>query len=78
MEIAPEAGLPVIEQPLRPEDLYSAEEVFISSTNRNLIDVGEIGGHVIPAPGPVCARLNDLFDAYVAEYVSRRLTSAVR
>jgi branched-chain amino acid aminotransferase len=78
MEIAPEAGLPVVEQLLRPEDLYSAEEVFISSTNRNLIDVGEIAGHVIPAPGPVCARLNDLFDAYVADYVSRRLASAVR
>jgi len=78
MEIAPEAGLPVIEQLLRPEDLYSAEEVFISSTNRNLIDVGEIAGHIIPAPGPVCARLNDLFDAYVADYVSRRLASAVR
>ena len=78
MEIAPEAGLPVIEQSLRPEDLYSAEEVFISSTNRNLIDVGEIAGNPIPAPGPVCARLNDLFDAYVADYVSRRLASAVR
>jgi len=78
LEIAPEAGLPVIEQSLRPEDLYAAEEVFISSTNRNLISVGEIAGHSIPAPGPVCQRLNDLFDAYVSEYVSRRLASAAR
>src|SRR5713101_357281 len=39
MEIAPEAGVSVIEQTLRPEDLYSADEVFISSTNRNLISV---------------------------------------
>ncbi len=78
MEIAPEAGLSVVEQALRPEDLYSAEEVFISSTNRNLISAGEIAGHVIPAPGPVCHRLNELFDAYVADYVSRRLASAVR
>jgi len=78
MEIAPEAGLPVVEQALRPEDLYSAEEVFISSTNRNLVDVSEIAGHAIPAPGPVCDRLNQLFDAYVEEYVSRRLASAAR
>jgi len=78
MEIAPEAGVSVIEQPLRPEDLYSADEVFISSTNRNLISVGEIAGNKIPTPGPVCERLNDLFDAYVAEYVSRRLASAAR
>jgi len=75
MEIAPEAGLAVVEQALRPEDLYSAEEVFISSTNRNLIDVGEIAGHPIPALGPVCKRLNELFDAYVDDYVSRRLAS---
>jgi branched-chain amino acid aminotransferase len=78
LEIAPEVGLSVVEQALRPEDLYSAEEVFISSTNRNLISVGEIAGHAIPAPGPVCHRLNELFDAYVADYVSRRLASAVR
>src|SRR5207253_7133087 len=37
LEIAPEAGLAVVEQTLRPEDLYSAEEVFITSSNRNLI-----------------------------------------
>lgn len=78
LEIAPEAGLSVIEQSLRPEDLYSGEEVFVSSTNRNLISVCEIAGHVIPAPGPVCKRLNELFDGYVNDYVSRRLASAVR
>jgi branched-chain amino acid aminotransferase len=78
MEIAPEAGVSVIEQALRPEDLYSADEVFISSTNRNLIGAGEIAGHKIPAPGPVCHRLNDVFDAYVADYVARRLASAAR
>ncbi len=78
MEIAPEAGVSVVEQALRPEDLYSADEVFISSTNRNLISAGEIAGNKIPAPGPVCERLNDLFDAYVTDYVSRRLASAAR
>src|SRR5947199_5798730 len=78
LEIAPEAGLSVVENSLRPEDLYSAEEIFISSTNRNLISVGEIAGHPIPAPGPVSQRLNDLFDANVSEYVSRRLASAAR
>jgi branched-chain amino acid aminotransferase len=78
MEIAPEAAISVVEQTLRPEDLYSAEEVFISSTNRNLISVGEIAGNKIRAPGPVCERLNELFDAYVADYVSRRLASASR
>jgi branched-chain amino acid aminotransferase len=78
MEIAPEAGVSVLEQALRPEDLNSADEVFISSTNRNLISAGEVAGTKLPAPGPVCERLNELFDAYVADYVSRRLASATR
>ena len=78
LEIAPEAGLSVVEQPLSPEDLFTAEEVFISSTNRNLISVGAIASHSIPAPGPVCQRLLELFDAYVSDYVTRRLVSAAR
>ena len=77
MEVAPEAGVAVVEQMLRPEDLYSAEEVFISSTNRNLISVGEIAGRPIPNPGPVCNRLNELFDTYVDDYVTRRLAATL-
>ena len=76
-EIAPEAGIAVVEQALRPEDLYSADEVFISSTNRNLIGVGEIAGNrIATAPGKITHQLNDLFDAYVKEYVTRRLAAA--
>jgi branched-chain amino acid aminotransferase len=76
-EIAPEAGVGVVEQALHPEDLFSADEVFISSTNRNLIGVGEIAGRKIAAaPGPVTHQLNDLFDANVADYVTRRLATA--
>ena len=77
MEIAPETGASVVEQALRPEDLYAADEVFISSTNRNLISVVEIAGHKIPI-GSVCDRMNDLFTAYVDDYVSRRLAAAVK
>jgi branched-chain amino acid aminotransferase len=77
MEIAPEAGFSVVEQALKPEDLYSAEEVFISSTNRNLLGVGEIAGHPIKQ-GPVAKRLDQTLEAYVADYVSRRLAAATR
>ena len=78
-EIAPEAGIPVIEQLLKPEELYSADEVFISSTNRNLIGVGEIvGNKIAKAPGPVTHQLDALFDTHVAEYVTRRLATASR
>jgi branched-chain amino acid aminotransferase len=76
-EIAPDAGVTMVQQALKPEELYSADEVFITSTNRNLIGVGEINGNKIAtAPGPVTHQLNDLFDAYVSEYVTRRLATA--
>jgi branched-chain amino acid aminotransferase len=75
-EIAPEAGFSLVEQTFRPEDLYSADEVFITSTNRSLIGVGEIAGHKIAAaPGPLTHRLEEVFAAYVTDYVSRRLAS---
>jgi branched-chain amino acid aminotransferase len=78
-EIAPEAGVGVVEQVLRPEDLYSADEVFISSTNRNLLGVGEIAGHKIAtAPGPLTRQLDTLFDSHINDYVSRRLASAAK
>ena len=78
-EIAPEAGIGVAERTLRPEDLYSADEVFISSTNRNLIGVGEIAGNrIASAPGPVTHQLEELFSAHVSDYVTRRLATASR
>lgn len=77
MEIAPEAGVALVEQTLKPEDFATADEVFISSTNRNIISVGEIAGQKIPsAPGPVTKRLDELFDLYVIEYISRRQAAA--
>src|SRR5216683_1586566 len=78
-EIAPEAGINVVEQTLRPEDLYSADEVFISSTNRNIIGVGEIAGHKIAAaPGPITRQIEELFVAHVTDYVTRRLAATSR
>ena len=78
-EIAPEAGVPIVEQTLHPENLYSADEVFISSTNRNLLGVSEVAGHrIAKAAGPITRKLDELFDTHVADYVGRRLASASR
>jgi branched-chain amino acid aminotransferase len=77
LEIAPPAGLPISEQALRPEDLYSASEVFITSTNRSLIAVGEIEGHTVSsAPGPVTQKLEALFAGFMDEYLARLATTA--
>lgn len=78
-EIAGEAGSAVKEQTLKLEDFYAADEVFLSSTNRNVIGVGEIAGHKITsAPGPITLRLNEVFTSYVNDYVARRLAAATR
>lgn len=73
MEVAPKAGVPIGEQTLFPKDLFSSDEVFISSTNRNLLGVGEIAGNKIAAaPGPITLKLEKAFAEFVAQYVAAR------
>jgi branched-chain amino acid aminotransferase len=75
LEIAHASGREAIEQTLMPEDLYAADEVFISSTNRNLLGVGEIAGHKFAnAPGPVTLKLEKALATYLDEYVAARST----
>jgi branched-chain amino acid aminotransferase len=78
MEIAAEAGASVVEQTLRPDDLYAAEEVFVTSTNRNVIGVKEIAGRVMGAgvTGELTKKLDETFEAYLNDYVDRRLAAS--
>ena len=64
--------LPVEEAVLRPEDLQAADEVFVSSTNRNVVAVGEIEGkRFAAAPGPITQSLEQVFTKYMIDYVAR-------
>ena len=73
LEIGARAGAPVEERTLFPEDLYGADEVFISSTNRSMLGVSEMNGHRIAnAPGPVTLKLEKTFAQYVREYIEAR------
>jgi len=77
LEIGPEVGVPIVEQTVRPEDLFTADEAFISSTNRSLLPLGEVEGHrIASAPGPITQTLEKAFAAYVADYVARRAASS--
>ena len=79
LELAPQAGIPVEERALFPEDLYSADEVFISSTNRNVVTVGEVDGHQIAATAnPLVPKLEKIFEAYIREYVETRTADSIR
>jgi branched-chain amino acid aminotransferase len=77
MEIASEASTNVVEQTMRLEDLYSADEVFVTSTNRNVIGVKEISGHTIAdgTTGEITKKLDEAFEAYINDYVERRLAT---
>ena len=73
LEIAPRNGVSLVEQTLTPEDLYAAEEVFITSTNRSLLGISEIAGHKFSVVmGPVPQKLERSFGAAMREYVAQR------
>ncbi|MGB6429141.1 MAG: aminotransferase class IV [Candidatus Acidiferrales bacterium] len=72
LELAPPVGVPMVERTLQPEDLFSADEVFITSTNRSLLGIGEIAGHnYAAAPGPITQKLEKMFVAYMNDYVAQ-------
>ena len=74
LELAPLGGVTLTEQTLTPEDLYAADEVFITSTNRSLLGVSEIAGHKYPVVmGPVAQKLERAFDAAMREYIAQRI-----
>ena len=73
LEIAPQSGISMAEKTLTLEDLRAADEVFITSTNRTLLGVGEIAGHTYSeVMGPVVQKLERAFEAKMREYVAAR------
>ncbi len=73
-------GIKVVEQTLMPADLESADEVFITSTTRELLPVASIEGLKLrDSRGSVRERLQAAFTDHVRAYVTaRRATPAVR
>ncbi|GAB4147763.1 MAG: aminotransferase class IV [Planctomycetota bacterium] len=62
------AGLDAGEEDLTADDLRAADEVFVTSTLRDLAPVATLDGVPVPggAPGPVTAELSKLFESYCA------------
>jgi len=65
-------GIELGEKPLLPADLERADEVFITSSTRDLLPVLSIEGHRIAPPGPVHAALQEAFGRYTEKYVAER------
>jgi branched-chain amino acid aminotransferase len=67
LDLATTAGIPTREDVLCEEDLASADEVFFTSTTREIVPVSRVDDRVIGSgtPGPVTARLRALFRASI-------------
>jgi branched-chain amino acid aminotransferase len=78
LEEAPGAGVKIVEAKITARDLERADEIFISSTTREVQPVQAIESRALPhAPGPLTTRLKDLFGRYVRDYLSKRARSHV-
>jgi branched-chain amino acid aminotransferase len=70
------SGIRVRERTLMPADLETAEEVFITSTTRNLLPVRQIEDRVVGRSDRVWELLETAFEQYVGRYVERQLNPA--
>jgi branched-chain amino acid aminotransferase len=63
LRLAAQLGVPAEEAPLRPEDLEGADELFLTSTVREVVPVTRLGALAIGSgrPGPLTARLHHAF-----------------
>jgi branched-chain amino acid aminotransferase len=59
LEIGPDVGIQVREQVLRDEDLFGADEAFLTGTTREVLPIVQVDERVIGAgrPGPVTGKL---------------------
>jgi branched-chain amino acid aminotransferase len=74
LTLAERAGLEVVERRLSLDDLYSADEAFVTGTAAELTPVRELDGRTIGAGtrGPVTERLQELYAAHVRGHGDHR------
>jgi branched-chain amino acid aminotransferase len=70
-------GIEIRERSLSVEDLRAADEVFITSSTRDLLAVRELAGHTLNHQGEIRERLSRAFQAFVLEDVARRGKAAL-
>lgn len=70
IELAEKNGLSILKQPISRQELFSADEVFLTGSSKHIVPVIQIDDAMIGAgtPGPITRRLMALFDEYVQRY----------
>ncbi len=69
-------GYTISEKPLTPADLESADEVFITSTTRDLLPVHEIEGKKVGRTDHARIALQSSFSQYLGKYVAEHKEAA--
>lgn len=71
--LAERAGIPLAEEELRPEDLGSADEAFLTSSVAEIIPAVRVDQAIVGSgrPGPLTRRLQRLYRSEVRRYVKQ-------
>jgi branched-chain amino acid aminotransferase len=65
-------GIEVLERELSVDELFLADEVFITSSTRDLLAVREIAGRPVSRRGDVRERLSGAFQQFVRADIAGR------
>lgn len=64
MELARNAGITVVERHIKPEEIQSASEMFLTGTAAEITPIGRVNDHVVPV-GPITKQLMQLYSTLV-------------
>ncbi len=78
LELLPTLGIPFREEPLRLPDLLGADEVFITSTTREIVPVARVDDTAIGEgrPGPLTRRVLEAFRSYAPRHCGQAALTA--
>jgi D-alanine transaminase len=68
LELCRDAGIPVREKPMLIDEFETADELFLAGTTTEIMAIVRVDGRTVASgkPGPVTARLSELFSERVA------------
>lgn len=70
-EVAGGAGIPMVDAVLRDEDLFGADEAFLTSTSKEIVPIVRVDGRAVGdgRPGPITLRLLETYRQKAREVV---------
>src|SRR5579884_4415136 len=71
------AGIRVCEKPLTPTDLETADQIFITSTTRDVLPVASIEGLKVRNTGTVALELRRAMEQYRTRYIDEHAATAL-